>query len=102
MACIKVINMDDIFTGCSPSLNLPDFYIFFKIFDLNIENTIYFEVMYKSNENKGTNIKIFDKTFINNNRDKCKIIYKNKIYQLKEYLEELKINHNYKDSIKLI
>ena len=46
-------------------------------------------IIYKTeNENK---IKIFGKKFVSNNKDKCKIIYKNKKYELKE---ELYINSN--------
>ena len=37
------------------------------------------EITYKPQEK---NIKLFDYTFIDNNKDKCKIIYKDKEYEL--------------------
>ena len=41
-------------------------------------------------------IRIFDRYFVNENMNKCKIIYKNKKYNLREYLDEIdsKYNHN--------
>ena len=51
-----------------------------------IDENIYFEIIYKINQNK---TKIFDNKFIYKNKDKCKIIYKNKVYELKEYFENI-------------
>ena len=48
------------------------------------------DIIYKSNANK--KIKIFGKTFVDNNKNNCKIIYKGKEYELKEYFEN--INNN--------
>ena len=45
----------------------------------------YFTVKYKSNENNRNKVKILDEEFIERNKNKCKIIYNNKIYELKEY-----------------
>ena len=42
-----------------------------------IDENIYFEIIYNINQDK---TKIFDNKFINKNKDKCKIIYKNKEY----------------------
>ena len=44
-------------------------------------------------------MKILDQSFIINNRDKCKIIYKNKEYELKENFEDIDNNDNQKDEI---
>ena len=42
-------------------------------------------IIYKVSKNKNT-IKLFGLNFIKNNKDKCKYIYENKEYELKEYL----------------
>ena len=60
---------------------------------MNIYNKMYFKneinITYKiNNEEK---IKIFGRKFIENNKDKCKIIYDNKEYEL---VEELEIKNN--------
>ena len=52
--------------------------------EINNEMTI----IYKNDENK---IKLFDKDFINNNKDNCYLIINNEKTELKEYLE---INNN--------
>ncbi len=49
--------------------------------------------------NNDINIGIFGGNFVENNKDKCKIIYKNKEYELKEGLEDIDINYNYSDII---
>ena len=46
-------------------------------------------------------LKIIDKQFIKKNRTICKIIYRNKLYELKEYFEDIDINYNHKDEIKI-
>ena len=46
-------------------------------------------------------MKILDENFIKKNKDKAKILYKNKIYELKEYFEDIDENYNHKDLIKL-
>ena len=43
-----------------------------------------FKMYYKFNKTKD-NLKILGEEFIKNNKNKCIIIYKNKIYPLKEY-----------------
>ena len=45
-------------------------------------------------------MKILDEDFITKNEDKAKIIYKNKIYELKEYFEDIDANYNNKELIK--
>ena len=64
-----------------------------------IDENIYFEIIYNINQDK---TKIFDNKFINKNKDKCKIIYKNKEYELKEYFEELDNNYKNEEKISLI
>ena len=56
---------------------------------------------YKSNENNEKKVKILGKKFIEKNKSRCKIIYKNRIYELKEFIEDIDKNYNHKDIIKL-
>ena len=46
-------------------------------------------------------LKIFGSTFVNNNIKKCKIVYKNKEYELKEYINDIDKKYNNKDEIKI-
>ena len=46
-------------------------------------------------------LKIIDKQFIKKNRTICKIIYRNKLYELKEYFEDIDINYNHMADINL-
>ena len=57
------------------------------------------EIVYEPSTNNDKNIKIFGKEFVNNNKDKIRIIYKNKEYELKEYFKEISSSHNEKDLI---
>ena len=50
-------------------------------------------------ENNEERVRIFGENFVKNNRDKCKIEYKDKIYELKEYFEDIDKNYNHKDEI---
>ena len=52
---------------------------------------IEYDLIYKNfmEFKEGKKLKIFDKIFINNNIDKCKIIYKDKDYKLREYLDDI-------------
>ena len=43
----------------------------------------YLIAKYKPDENNVENVKILDRYFMEENKDKAKIIYKNKIYELK-------------------
>ena len=52
-------------------------------------------------EYSGDVIRILDKYFIKNNKNKGKLIYKNKKYELKEFFEEIDNNYKDKDIIKL-
>ena len=53
------------------------------------------EITYKIRENNKEKIRIF----VENNINKCKIVYDNKEYQLKEYLEVIEGQFNHKDPI---
>ena len=90
-----------------------------KIILERYENNIIYEMIYKPNENKKEKkekkkqfkedgefifddekeynddvLRIFGKYFVKHNKNKCKIIYKNKKYELKEYFEEIDNNYN--------
>ena len=70
---------------------------------IHLEETPSFEMRYLIGDNLKKNkekqqekkyIRIFGENFVKNNKNKCKIIYKNKIYDLKEYFEEIDDNYN--------
>ena len=65
-----------------------------------IQKFYYLIAEYKPKNDNEEKVKILDKSFIKNNRNKCKIIYKNKKYELKEYFEDIEKNYNHKDKIK--
>ena len=60
------------------------------------------EITYKLRKYYKDKIRIFGRVFIENNFDKCKIVYNDKEYELKEYFEDIDSNNNHKDSITLI
>ena len=53
---------------------------------------------YRKNEDK-EKIRIFGEYFVKNNKDKCKVIYKEKENELKEFFEDISTNYNHKDDI---
>ena len=53
-----------------------------------IKENAYFKIVYKPNKDK---TKIFNNGFINKNKDKCKIIYKNKEFDLKKNILKILI-----------
>ncbi len=61
----------------------------------------YFIVYYKPNDFNEEKVKNLGKDFIKNNKNKCQIIFKNKVYELKTFLEDIDKNYNHKDLIKL-
>ena len=72
-------------------------------FGYNLNKLLYrgkIEIIYKSN--KEEKLRIFGTTFVNNNKKNCKIIYNNKEYELKEYLNDIDKEYNNKDEIKII
>ena len=95
-----------------------------KIILERYENNLIYEMIYKPNENKKEKkeikkqfkedhafifddekeynediLRIFSKYFVKYNKNKCKIIYKNKKYELKKYFQEIDNNYNRKDEI---
>ena len=97
-----------------------------KIYYEKIRKNFGFEMIYKPNDNKkekieklkkykeeynyfldsdkdysGDFLRLFGRYFVNRNKNKCKIIYKNKKYELKEYFEEIDDSHKDKSIIKL-
>jgi len=84
-----------------------------KWFESNNDKKTILNLIYYKNENnseeerknktiKNNKLRIFGKTFVNKNKNKgkCEIIYKNKQFELKEYLEDIDKNYN-KNLIKL-
>ena len=66
-------------------------------FQKELSNNDY--IIYKPN-NEG-NVRIFGADFVDNNKKKCKIIYKNKEFELKEYFNDINKKYNNKDEIKI-
>ena len=64
----------------------------YSLINDNNEKNIELEINYRCDDDK---TKLFDSRFANKNKDKCKIIYQNKEYELKEYFED--IDHNFKN-----
>ena len=59
----------------------------------NIQYFVTFELEYKATN--GSKIKLFGPRFVNKNKDKCKIIYNEKEYDLMEYFKfDDNYNHN--------
>ena len=60
------------------------------------------EIIYKINDKNIKKIDLFSLRFVKNNKDKCKIIYKDKEYELKESFDIDDINDNKKNIINKI
>ena len=90
------------FYGCNSLVSLPDItkWNIFDIFiDINnmikgcysllflpkLPNNLYyaFQITYNINEKNKDKLRIFGNIFVKNNKDQCKIIYKDKKYELK-------------------
>ena len=75
-----------------------------KILNMDIQNNnnnvinkdITDEIIYKSN--KDGKVQIFGTYFVKNNKQNCKIIYNNKEYEIKEYIND--IDNEYNNKIK--
>ena len=85
----KYINDTNIITQNKNKLNDSTFHSEYRlILDLIFNPN-------ENNENKEDNkIRIFGARFINKNKGKYKIIYKNKKFKLKEYFEDIDKNYN--------
>ena len=68
-----------------------------NILDL-YENFNFYEITMIYNVKQNKNIKIFHKTFVNNNKNNCKIIYGHKEYELTETFNIKNLN---KDKLKI-
>jgi len=96
----EFVNLKDIYNY---GFNLNKiFYLYNELVDENKEITMYYKI--NPNREKEEKIRIFGKEFVNNNIDKCKIIYydrdnhKDKECELKEYFEDINYYYNNKDS----
>ena len=69
--------------------------------DISIKNFNDIEITYKLYKGLDNTTKIFGKHFVNNNTNKCKIIYNNKKYELTEYFGDY-FNQNNENEIRLI
>ena len=84
---------------------LEDNKYFIMIYKPNINKKEKEEIIKKLKENgfpfddekdyKEDVIRIFGKDFVKQNKNKCKIIYNNKKFKLKEYLHEIDNNYNH-------
>ena len=61
---------------------------------------VYIKANYKSYNIK-EKMRILGSGFIKMHVNRCKIIYKNKLHGLKEYFEDIQINYNHNEIIKL-
>ena len=69
-------------------------------YEIKKKEKYYIKTYYIKNKTGDKDVKILDKDFIKKNKYKCKIIYKNKIYELKEYFSYIDISYNHKDLIR--
>ena len=58
------------------------------------------DMIYEIKENNKKKVRIFGEEFVNNNKEKCKIIYDNNEYDLKEFFEDIDNNYNNQDLIR--
>ena len=100
----NVEDMTNIFEGCKLLLQSANFFYFNirNIEKLKIEKSMFFDLYYKPKENNKEKVRILGETFLNNNKNKCKIIYKNLICELKEYFKDIDHFYNHKAPIKII
>ena len=64
--------------------------------------SIYFKLVYKLSNDATKLTRIFDKNFIKRNKNRSRIIFNNREYQLKEYFEEIDKNYKPAEKIKII
>ena len=72
-------------------------YLYTEMTDKNEE----IEIIYKPEEDNKEKVRIFGEWFVNNNIYKCRIIYKNEEYELKEYFNDIYDEYSNKDEIKI-
>ena len=66
-----------------------------------IKSYYYFKLIYRRKSKYVIKMRIFGEKFDNKNNDKCKILYNNKIFELKEYFEDIDKKNNNNDLIVL-
>ena len=71
-------NVENIYNDCYLLINLPE---------MLIKNYNDIEIIYDIDEmaKKARETRIFGKEFVDNNKNKCKLIFNNKKYELNEY-----------------
>ena len=74
----NVEDMTNIFEGCKLLLQSANFFYFNirNIEKIKIEKSMFFDLYYKPKETNKEKVRILGETFLNNNKNKCKIIYK--------------------------
>ena len=65
---------------------------------ISAKDIILFKLKYKTGPEK---LKLFGKYFVDKNKLFCKMIYKNKIYEIKEYLDDIDNNYKTEDTISI-
>ena len=60
-----------------------------------------YSMIYRKEDNKDK-IRIFGEHFVKNNKNKCKIIYKNKVYPLKEFLIDKGFKYQHEIKIQIL
>ena len=65
----------------------------------NEESYIFIQINYKAKRNDKTKLRIFGEIFVKNNKDKYKIMFKDKEYKLTEYFDNIDKNYNHKDDV---
>ena len=58
-------------------------------------------IKYKPKKDNKEKVRIFGEDFINNNIHKCKIIYKEEEYELKEYFEDIDYRYDNKEEFEI-
>ena len=61
----------------------------------------YVKAIYEPKQNNKEKLRIIGKEFFNRNRFKCKMIYKNKLFKLKEFIDDIDKNYYHKAQLKI-
>ena len=93
---VKEINNIKYEYDCGNNLNKL-LYLYTEMTDKNEE----IEIIYKPKEDNKEKVRIFGECFVNNNMQKCRVIYNNEEYELKEYFNDIDDEYNNKDEIKI-
>ena len=63
----------------------------------NKEKSIIIEMIHEPKDNNEEKVRIFWEIFVQNNKDKCNIIYKDKEYELTEFINDIDDKYNNKN-----